>query len=81
MAAWIKMPLGMEVGLVPGDFVFDGDPLPRPKKGGRAPKCSSHVYCLHMAGWITMALGTEVGLSPGGFVLDRDPALLSPKTG
>jgi len=26
MAAWIKMPLGMEVGLSPGDFVSDGDP-------------------------------------------------------
>jgi len=23
---WIKMPLGMEVGLGPGDFVLDGDP-------------------------------------------------------
>ena len=26
MAAWIKMPLAMEEGLGPGDFVFDGDP-------------------------------------------------------
>jgi len=25
MAGWYKMPLGMEVGLGPGDFVFDGD--------------------------------------------------------
>jgi len=23
---WTKMALGMEVGLVPSDFVFDGDP-------------------------------------------------------
>jgi len=23
---WTKMTLGMEVGLVPGDYVFDGDP-------------------------------------------------------
>jgi len=30
------MPLGMEVGLSPGDFVLDGDPAPS-KKGGRAP--------------------------------------------
>ena len=29
-AAWIKMPLGMEVGLSPGDFVLDGDPAPLP---------------------------------------------------
>jgi len=26
------MPLGVEVGLCPGDFVFDGDPAP-PEKG------------------------------------------------
>ena len=26
MAAWIKMPLGMEPGLSPGDFVLNGDP-------------------------------------------------------
>ena len=33
MAAWIKMPLGMEVGLGLGDFVLDGDPVPFPQKG------------------------------------------------
>jgi len=27
------MPFGMDVGLSPGDFVLDGDPVPRPKKG------------------------------------------------
>jgi len=26
------MSLGTEVGLSPGDFVFDGDPAPSPKK-------------------------------------------------
>jgi len=31
---WIKMPLGMEVGLGPGDFVFDGPkPCSSPEKG------------------------------------------------
>jgi len=25
MAGWIKIPLGMEVGLAPGDFVLDVD--------------------------------------------------------
>jgi len=30
-AARIKMPLGMEVGLTPGDFVLDGDPALSPK--------------------------------------------------
>jgi len=38
MAAWIKLPLGMELGLSPGDFVLDGDPaLPSPKKGAEPP--------------------------------------------
>jgi len=30
------MPLDMEVGLCPGEFVLDGDPVPLPKKG-RSP--------------------------------------------
>ena len=30
------MPLVMEVGLSPGEFVLDGDPAP-PQKGGGAP--------------------------------------------
>jgi len=34
----IKMPLGMEVGISPGDFVLDGDPAPpRSKKGAETP--------------------------------------------
>ena len=35
----IKMPLGTEVGLVPGDFVSDVDPCssPLPKRGGASP--------------------------------------------
>ena len=28
------MPLGMEVGLSPVEFVLDGDPAPLPKRGG-----------------------------------------------
>jgi len=45
MAEWTKMSLGMEVGLGPGDFVFDGDPAP-PKKGTASPtQFSAHVYC------------------------------------
>ena len=34
---WTKMPLGMELGLGPGDFVFDGDPAPARKKGTDPP--------------------------------------------
>jgi len=32
-AGWTKMPLGMEVGLGTGDFVFDGDPATSRTKG------------------------------------------------
>jgi len=47
------MPLGMDVGLSPEDFVLDGDPVPSPTKGagplpdkgGGAPNFSAHVYC------------------------------------
>jgi len=39
MAAWIKMPLGMALGLGPVDFVLDGDPVsPSPKGGGADPQ-------------------------------------------
>ena len=37
MAAWIKMPLGMEVNLGPGYLVLDGDPTPPTKKGAEPP--------------------------------------------
>ena len=37
MAGWIKMALRREVGLNPSDIVLDGDQLPLPKEGGRAP--------------------------------------------
>ena len=33
-ARWIKMPLGTEMGLDPGDIVLDGAQLPPPKKRG-----------------------------------------------
>jgi len=38
--------LGMEVGLVPGNFVFDGDPATPRKKGTPTPtQFLAHVYC------------------------------------
>ena len=49
MAAWIKMSLGMEVGLGPRDFMLDGDPAPLPKTGAE-PQFSAHVYCGQTAG-------------------------------
>ena len=75
MAAWIRMPLSMELGLSPGDFVLDGDPaLPSPKRGqSHLPQFSAHFYCVQTAACIKMPLGVEIGLSPGDFVLDGDP--------
>ena len=32
-AGWIKMVLGTEIGLSPGDFVLGGDPVPSPQNG------------------------------------------------
>jgi len=82
-AGWIKMVLGIEVGLSPGDFVFDGDAAPHSSKRGRSPlpQFSAHFYCDQTAGCIKMPLGMEVGLSPGDFVFDGDSAPLSPKRG
>jgi len=50
-AGWTKMPLGMEVDLGPGDFVFNGDPA-RPIKMGTptAPICGSCL--LWPNGWM-----------------------------
>ena len=64
MATWIKMPLGMELGLSPGDFVLDGDPAP--------PQFSANFCCARTAGCIKTPLGMELGLSPGDVVLDGD---------
>jgi len=40
-----RMPLDMQVGLVPGDVVLDGNPAPPPERGTAAPHFSVHVYC------------------------------------
>jgi len=80
MAAWIKMSLGMEVGLGPGDFVLDGDPVTFPQKGAEPPpQFSAHFYCGHTAACIKIPLGMELGLGPGDFVLDGDAASPPPK--
>jgi len=62
------MPLSMEVGLGPGDFVLDGDPAPLK---GHSPQFSAHVCCCQTAGWINMLLGTQVDLGPSHIVLDE----------
>ena len=78
MAGWIKMPLGTEVCLGPGDFVLDGDPASLAKKGTEPPNLRPRgpAYCGQTAGCIKMPLGIEVGLGRGHIVLDGDPAPL-----
>jgi len=50
MAAWIKISLGMELALGPGDFVLDGDPVAPSPKGGRTPTFSAHVVTKRLYG-------------------------------
>ena len=64
------MPLGMELGLSSGDFVFDGDPA-TPEKGHTHPtQFLDHVYCGQTAGWMKTPLGTEVDRVTDHIVLD-----------
>jgi len=37
MAGWIKVPLGTEAGIGPGDMVLDGDPAPPMERGRATP--------------------------------------------
>jgi len=68
---WIKMKLGMKVGLGTGHIVLDRDPSPLLKKWAELPpQFLAHVHCGQTAGWIKTALGTEVvGLGPCHIVL------------
>ena len=77
------MPLGMEVGLSPGNFVRWG-PSPPSQKGVGAPPPRfflTHVCCGQTAACIKMPLGMEVALGTGDFVLDGDPAPPAQKGG
>jgi len=70
-AGGMKMPLGRQVGLDPGDILLDAGPR-SPKKVQSTP-ILAHIYCGQTAGWIKMSLGTDLGLGPGNIVLDGDP--------
>jgi len=73
---WIKMKLGMKVGLDPRHprLSLDGDLVLPPRKG-HSLSFLAHVCCGQTAGWIKMSLGTEADLGPGDIVLHGDPAL------
>ena len=70
------MPLGMDVGLSLGDFVFDEDPAPLRTEGTPTTiQFLAQVYCSQTAGWVKTPLSTEVDLRAGHIVLDGFPAL------
>ena len=74
-AAWMKTPLGTEVGLGLRNIVFDVDPAtPRKRAHSPLPNFGPYVYCGQMAGWMKTPLGTAVDLGPGHIVLDGVPA-------
>jgi len=66
------MVLGTEVGLGPGEFVFDGDSATSRKKKAQARHLPQPnfwpVFCGQMAGWIKMPLGTEVNVGSDNVV-------------
>jgi len=72
-AGWMKMPLGTELGLGPGDIMLDGDPAPL-KKGHRPP--ISGPCLLWPNGWVDQdaTIGMVLSLGPGHIVLDGDPS-------
>ena len=55
MAAWIKMSLGIELGLGPGDFALDGDPAPPFPKGEQSLQKFFGPYLLWPNGWMDQA--------------------------
>jgi len=66
-ALWIKMALGMEVGLGPGHIVLDGDSAPPPPKGAQSPNfrpISIVAKRLDVSGYLCL----------GDIVLDGVPA-------
>jgi len=72
---WIKMKLGMQVGLGPGHIVLDGDPAP-PSPKGHSPKFSVHIRCRQWLDGLTCH-----SVWRWAFVLDVDPAYPSPNRG
>ena len=73
MVGWIKMKLGMRVGLGPAHIVLGGDPAPPPLKG-HSPHPIFGPYLLRPNGCMDQDV-TWYGARPrpSDFVLDWDP--------
>ena len=80
-AGWMKLVLGMEVGLSPGDFVLDGDPAPFPKRGAKLPQIFGPCL-MRPNGWVDEA-GTWHGgrPQPSRFCVRWGPSPPPPKGG
>jgi len=81
-AGCIKMPLGMNVGLSPGDFVVvDGDPDPYPKRSGAPPNFrQTSIVVKRLHGSRYHVVRWSVGLDLRDSVFDVDPATLREKS-
>jgi len=51
-AGWMKLVLDMDVGLSPGDFVLDGDPVLPPQQRGQSPLSIFGPFLLCPNGWM-----------------------------
>jgi len=67
--------LGMEIGLGPDDFVFDGDQATYRKGHTHPTQFLAHVYCGQTVGWMKTPLCMEVDLGTGHVVLGGVSAL------
>jgi len=77
-AGWIKMALGMEVGLSPGHIVVDGEPAPLPQQGGR-PRIFG-PFLLSPNGWMQQDATWYGGRSQPRRLCGRwEPSFPSPK--
>jgi len=72
---WIKMKLGIQVGLGPGHVVLDGNSVLLPQRGG----AELGPYRLWPNGWMDPDATWYRERRPGDFVLDGDPAPLPKK--
>jgi len=73
MAGWIKMALGMELGLGPIHIVLDGDTAPLSKNGQAPHFLPIFIVAKRLDASRCHLVWIEVDLSPGNFVLDGDP--------
>jgi len=70
-AGWIKMPLGREVILGPGDFVLDGDPAaPLQEKGAQQPPTFRLMCIVAIVRWGPSSFHGKGHSSPPPLLVD-----------